>query len=409
MGRVRNHLSHDPDRVITDTTMRSAGSRTASEHRRILDFLDNSTARTPYLVLDLDIVANRYRRLATTFPGAHIFYAVKANPEPSLIRTLVRLGASFDVASPAEIDACLSQGAAPESLSYGNTIKKEADIRYANRCGVRLFAFDSEAELRKIAENSPGASVFCRILAGSAGARWPLSGKFGCTPEMAVRLLVRARGWGLCPVGVSFHVGSQQVDPTRWEESMINAARIFTEVASHGINLELLNVGGGFAVRYTELVPSIEEYSVVIGRALDRYFSSAIPRLAIEPGRYIAAEAGVLRSQVVLVSHKSYDDDTRWIYLDVGRFGGLAETEGEAIQYDLITDHTEPSGPVVIAGPTCDSVDILYQRSRYRLPLALRSGDYVNILGTGAYTASYSSVGFNGFSPLATICIGAGT
>jgi ornithine decarboxylase len=387
----------------------NAGRRLTGEHSRIGDFLDRCPAETPYLVLDLDIVADRYRRLVSAFPGTTVCYAMKANPEPSLIRMLVGLGASFDVASPSEIDLCLASGADPASLSYGNTIKKVADIRHAHDRGIRLFAFDSDMELRKLAENAPGAAVFCRILVDNTGARWPLGQKFGCSTAMAAELLVHARERGLRPVGVAFHVGSQQVEPSSWRHSVAQAAQVFRSCAACGLHLDMLNVGGGFPVPYTEPVPPIERYAAVIGASVADSFGNAAPRVVIEPGRYVAAEAGVLRSQVILVAHKSHEDDVRWLYLDVGRFGGLAETEGEAIRYDLVTGHTGPRGPFVIAGPTCDSVDIMYQRSRYELPLALNSGDHVDILGAGAYTAPYSSVGFNGFPPLRTICIGATT
>ncbi|MCP2164738.1 ornithine decarboxylase [Goodfellowiella coeruleoviolacea] len=379
----------------------------SEEYRRIREFIAESSAETPYLVFDTGMAANRYRRLAAAFPDTQVFYAVKANPQPALLRTLVNLGSSFDVASRGEIEECLAQGAAPESLSYGNPIKKVGDIRYAHQRGVRLFVFDSEAELRKLAEHAPGASVFCRILASSAGAQWPLSGKFGCSPAMAAQLLVRARDWGLNPIGLSFHVGSQQLDPWRWEPSVAQAASVFAEVERHGIRLTMLNVGGGFPARYTQEVPDIGTYATAIREAVRRHFGASAPAVAVEPGRYIAAEAGVLRAEVVLVSRKAHDDETRWVYLDVGRFGGLAETEGEAIQYRLASGHgAGPDGPVVLAGPTCDSVDILYQRAGYRLPLALTSGDQVDILAAGAYTATYSSVGFNGFGPLPTFCIG---
>jgi len=363
--------------------------------------------QTPYLILDTNIAANRFQRLKKAFRDTQIFYAVKANPEPRLIRRLAENGSSFDVASPAEIDLCLSEGVSAERLSYGNTIKKAKDIRYAHQRGVRLFVFDSEAELQKLAENAPGAEVFCRLLASSAGAQWPLSRKFGCAPEMAAALLVKARDLGLNPVGVSFHVGSQQLDPSRWEPSIAAAAEVFRDVAAQGIELTLLNCGGGFPVRYDEPVAPIEAFATAISRSMRRHFEGGGPQLAIEPGRYVAADAGVLRAEVVLVSHKSLQDEVRWVYLDIGRFGGLAETEGEAIRYRIVTAYDgEPTGPVRIAGPTCDSVDILYQSTPYRLPLSLKPGDHVEILGTGAYTTTYSSVGFNGFAPLATLCIG---
>lgn len=362
---------------------------------------------TPYLLLDPRVAATQYQRLANAFPDTQIFYAVKANPEPHIIRRLAEAGSSFDVASTAEIDICLSQGADPQSLSYGNTIKKAKDIRYAHERGVRMFVFDSEDELRKIAANAPGSEVFCRLLASSAGAQWPLSRKFGCTPEMAVDLLALAPSLGLKPIGVSFHVGSQQLDPQRWDPSIADAAWVFRHALARGVELDFLDIGGGFPVTYLDPVAPIEDFGAVIGESVRRHFGDFTVRVVAEPGRYIAAQTGTLRAEVVLVSRKSYSDDSRWVYLDVGRFGGLAETEGEAIRYQIVTAHDGmATGPTCIAGPTCDSVDVLYKDTPYHLPLALRSGDYVEILNTGAYTTTYSSVGFNGFAPLATFCIG---
>ena len=362
---------------------------------------------TPYLLLDPKVSATQYHKLAQAFPDTQIFYAVKANPEPRIIRRLAEAGSSFDVASTAEIDICLSQGADPEKLSYGNTIKKAKDIRYAYQRGVRMFVFDSEDELRKLAENAPGAQVFCRLLASSAGAQWPLSRKFGCSPEMAVDLLAMAPGLGLNPIGISFHVGSQQLDPSRWEPSIAEAAQVFHALRQVGIALDFLDVGGGFPVGYLDPVRPIEDYGQAILTAVSSHFGDTLPRLAIEPGRYVAAEAGILRAAVVLVSRKSYEEETRWVYLDVGRFGGMAETEGEAIRYRIVTAQDgQPTGPAAIAGPNFESVDVLYKETPYELPLALRSGDYVDILNTGAYTTTYSSVGFNGFAPLATFSFG---
>jgi ornithine decarboxylase len=363
--------------------------------------------QTPYLLLDPKVAATQYRRLAKAFPDTQIYYAVKANPEPQIIRHLAEAGSSFDVASIAEVDICLSQGADPQTLSYGNTIKKAKDIRYAHERGVRMFVFDSEEELRKIAANAPGSEVFCRLLASSAGAQWPLSRKFGCSTEMAVDLLALAPSLGLKPIGISFHVGSQQLDPQRWDPSIADAAWVFRHARERGVELDFLDIGGGFPVAYTDPVTPIEEFGTIIRASVRRHFGDRPVRVVAEPGRYIAAETGVLRAEVVLVSRKSYSDESRWVYLDIGRFGGLAETEGEAIRYRIVTPHDGlATGPTSVAGPTCDSVDVLYQDRPYELPLALQSGDYVEILNTGAYTTTYSSVGFNGFEPLATFCIG---
>src|SRR5437868_14099066 len=160
---------------------------------RIARFLAEQTPETPCLVVDLDLIAAAYEALQYYLPLARIYYAVKANPAAEIVGVLNRKGASFDVASRGEIALCLGNGVSADRLSFGNTIKKERDIAFAYEAGVRLFAFDSEGELEKLARKAPGARVFCRILVSCEGADWPLSRKFGCTPEMAVKLLDQAR------------------------------------------------------------------------------------------------------------------------------------------------------------------------------------------------------------------------
>lgn len=377
-------------------------------HPEIERFLADQRPATPCLILALDVVAERYRALTGAFPEATVYYAVKANPEPEVIGLLSRLGSRFDVASPAEIELCLRCGVAPEAMSYGNTVKKTSDVAYAYRQGVRLFAFDSEMELEKLAVAAPGAAVFCRLLAASEGADWPLNRKFGCSTDMAADLLVMAARLGLDPRGVSFHVGSQQRHPEAWNSAIEAAAIVTAAVARHGIDLPLLNIGGGFPARYLAPIRAVDDYARSIGAAVQRHFGATPPALVVEPGRYLAADAGVLVTEVVLVSRKSYADGERWVYLDAGVFGGLAETLGEAIKYRLITRPAGGrTGPVVLAGPTCDSLDILYQAHRYQLPLDLAAGDHVIFLSAGAYTKAYCTDGFNGFLPLPVHCLAA--
>jgi ornithine decarboxylase len=372
----------------------------------IREFLDRDNPATPCLVMDLATVRRRYSALRSALPEARVCYAVKANPMPEVVGLLAAMGGSFDVASTGEIDLCLAGGAAPESISYGNTIKKRSDIAYAYDCGVRMFVTDSEADLENIAAVAPDARVFCRILVDNKGSRTPFGRKFGCTPETAVRLLRRAHDAGLDPYGVSFHIGSQQLDTAAWEHGISAAREVFDRLAGHGIAPRMVNLGGGLPAVYTDSVPPLQDYVARIEQSLDRHFGARRPELLIEPGRYIVGDAGVLRSEVVLVTPEHGASDRRWVYLDVGRYNGLAETEGEAIAYRLRTSRDgDPVGPVVLAGPTCDGDDVLYQRTHYELPLTLRGGDYVDLLSAGAYTASYSSVGFNGFAPLPTYCI----
>lgn len=375
-------------------------------NKKIAKFLADNQPETPCLVVDLDVVAQAYKLLRRYMPLAKIFYAVKANPAPEVVALLRDLESNFDVASRNEIDLCLERGVAPERISFGNTIKKERDIAYAFGCGVTLYAFDSQAELEKLARAAPGSRVFCRILVDSVGAEWPLSRKFGCSPEMAVDLLRQAKGLGLDPYGVSFHVGSQQTKLDQWDSAIERAAKMFWALAEADVNLRMLNVGGGFPARYRGDVPAVVQYANAVMGAITRHFGNDLPEIVVEPGRSVVGDAGVIQSEVVLISRKAANDEKRWVYLDVGKFNGLAETMDEAIKYRIKTPADGgPSGPVIIAGPTCDSADILYEKTRYRLPLDLKIGDKVEIHSTGAYTSSYASVNFNGFAPIKTYCI----
>jgi ornithine decarboxylase len=375
-------------------------------NERISRFLAERSPETPCLVIDLDVIAEAYEALCWYLPLARIYYAVKANPAAEIVAMLERKGANFDVASRGEIELCLASGVGADRLSFGNTIKKEKDIAFAYQSGLRIFAFDSAHELDKLARAAPGARVFCRILVACEGADWPLSRKFGCTPDMAVDLLRKARELGIDPYGVSFHVGSQQTDLGQWDSAVGAAARMFSLLAEADINLRMINLGGGFPAHYRGEVPEIDRYAQAVMTAITHHFGNDLPEIIIEPGRSLVGDAGVIQSEVVLIAEKGGGDPRRWVYLDVGKFNGLAETMDESIKYRIVTPgRGGSSGPVVLAGPTCDSADILYEQTEYRLPLGLEVGDKIEILSTGAYTASYASVGFNGFSPIQTYCI----
>ncbi|WP_428250083.1 type III PLP-dependent enzyme [Ferrovibrio sp.] len=369
-------------------------------------FLAECRDTEPFLVVDVDIVEQNYMTLRRLLPLAKVFYATKANPAEEIVRRLADMGSSFDVASMGEIDLCLSQGVTADRISYGSTIKKRSDIAAAFEKGVRLYAFDSEAELLKLADVAPGSRVFCRVLMECEGAEWPLSRKFGCSPRMAADLLVQARRLGLEPYGISFHVGSQQTDLGQWDKAVAQVAQMFTILQEADVELRMINLGGGFPARYRSDVPMLEAYAKAISDAMTKHFGNKLPEMIIEPGRGLVGDAGVIQAEVVLISRKDYDEDRRWVYLDIGKFSGLAETMDEAIKYRLVTPRDGgATGPVSIAGPTCDSADILYEKADYQMPLDLQVGDKVQILSTGAYTTTYSSVGFNGFPPLKSYCI----
>jgi len=377
---------------------------------RIHEFLRNRREagldHGPCLVMDLDVVRDNYHTFARTLPDTRVFYAVKANPAPEVLSLLAGLGSCFDCASTVEIEQALAAGATPDRISFGNTIKKERDIARAFAYGVRLFAVDCEAEVEKIARAAPGSRVFCRMLCDGAGAEWPLSRKFGCDPQMAPRVLELAHRLGLEAYGLSFHVGSQQRNPRMWNQALKSAAGVFNDLAERGINLQMVNLGGGFPTRYLKRIPSVRTYGEAIFRALSKHFGNRIPETIIEPGRGMVGNAGVIEAEVVLISKKSDDDKVKWVYLDIGKFNGLAETMDEMIRYPIRTAFDgDAREPCVIAGPTCDSVDVLYEKEPYLLPVSLEIGAKVFIEGAGAYTTTYSAVGFNGFPPLQSFVI----
>src|SRR6266566_3755666 len=368
---------------------------------RIHEFLRRREDDGPCLVVDLEVVRDNYRAFAGALPDTRVFYAVKANPSPEVLTLLAGLGSCFDTASISEVEMVLAAGATPDRISYGNTIKKERDIARAFALGVRVFAVDCKAEVEKIARAAPGARVFCRFLFDCAGAEWPLSRKFGCDLAMAVDVLEHAHRLGLEPHGVSFHVGSQQRRTQAWDQALKSAAAIFRACADRGIALAMVNLGGGCPTKYLKEVPAVETYGRSIFRALRKHFGNAIPETIIEPGRGMVGNAGIIEAEVVLIAKRSPEDELRWVYLDIGKFHGLAETIDESIRYPIRTPRArDEMAPCVIAGPTCDSVDVLYERTPYPLPVSLAIGDKVLIEATGAYTATYSSVGFNGYPPL---------
>ena len=370
---------------------------------RIQEFLKNRREDGPCLVVDLETVRENYSAFAKALPDTRVFYAVKANPAPEVLSLLASLGSCFDTASVAEIEMVLAAGVTPDRVSYGNTIKKERDIARAFALGIRLFAVDCKPEVDKIARVAPASRVFCRILCDGAGAEWPLSRKFGCEPAMAVDVLEHAHKQGLEAYGVSFHVGSQQRNQHAWDKALASAASVFKECGERGLNLSMVNLGGGFPTKYLKNVPTVRTYGNAIFKSLRKHFGNRIPETIIEPGRGMVGNAGVIETEVVLVSKKAEEDDVRWVYLDVGKFGGLAETMDESIRYPIKTPRDgADTSPCVLAGPTCDSADVLYEKVPYQLPVSLEIGDKLLIEGTGAYTATYSSVAFNGFSPLKT-------
>ncbi|MDX1490319.1 MAG: type III PLP-dependent enzyme [Pseudohongiellaceae bacterium] len=384
----------------------------STEHIQVEDYYDKETfdrikkladtKETPFVVIDLATIEKQYDELKNYFPYASVYYAVKANPANEILAALRDRGSNFDVASIYELDKLLALNVEASRCSFGNTIKKSKDIRYFYENGVRMFATDSEADLRNIAKAAPGARVYVRILSeGSGTADWPLSRKFGCQSDMAMDLLVLAKDLGLEPYGVSFHVGSQQRDIGAWDAAIGKVKVIFERLKEEdNIELKMINLGGGFPANYIQRANTLDLYAEEITRFIEEDFGDEFPEIILEPGRSLISNAGVLVSEVVLISRKSHTALQRWVFTDVGKFSGLIETMDECIKYPIYVEKKGELEEVVIAGPTCDSADIMYEHYKYGLPLNLAIQDRMYWLTAGAYTTSYSSIEFNGFPPL---------
>ncbi|HOO32578.1 MAG TPA: type III PLP-dependent enzyme [Thermotogota bacterium] len=348
---------------------------------------------TPFLLLDLKQLKKNYKRLDSSMEKIEIYYAVKANSHIEIIKILNNMGSHFDVASRGEIEHLLKLGIPGEKMSFGNTIKKEKDIKFAKDNNIEMYAVDSEMELEKIAKNAPGSKVYARLLMSTDDSDWPLSKKFGTDIDHVIQLLIHAKNLGLEPYGVSFHVGSQTYNKYKWKEAIVQVSEIFFQLKEYeGIELKMVNLGGGMPIQHTRPIPQIEEITQIISESIEEYFVD-FPnlRVIIEPGRSMVGDIGTLVSEVVLRSNKQKEN---WIFLDAGIFHGLLETI-EDFRYELIVEGKEDEETAVftLAGPTCDSVDTIYDE--VELPMSITMGDRVFFKNAGAYTVEYGT-SFNG-------------
>ena len=365
---------------------------------KCINWLNNNRKLSPVMVFDLEKLKTNYLLFKKNYSGIKPYYAVKANPNDKILTLLNKLGSYFDCASINEIKICLKNSINPKKISYGNTIKKGIDIKEASNLGVNLFAFDAREELEKLAEYAPGSKVFCRIQVPNGGSQWPLSNKFGVAPDEVEKIYIFAGEIDLHPIGVSFHVGSQQLNKSTWEKSIKITSQIYKNLEKKGIMLKFLNIGGGFPSEYNDYLPDIISHSNFIKKVLTKYYGDRKPENIIcEPGRFLVANAGIIESEVILISEAKNNNKKKWVYVDVGRYNGLAETEGEAIHYKITAKNYGKCKKLNynLAGPSCDSHDIIYKKNPCFLPKELKIGDKLRIHSAGAYTTTYSS-SFNG-------------
>lgn len=376
-------------------------STTSKPHQLSRATLNRLEYETPYFLLDLAQVEHNYKMLSAALRKAQLFYAVKANSEPTLLRRLADLGSNFEVASFNELQILLRLGVTVDRVIYSNPVKPPLHIKRAFEKGLHRFAFDSSYELEKIAANAPGASVYLRFVVNDKDSTFPLSKKFGAEPQDALALMQYARTLGLVPYGLTFHVGSQSLNPRTWESAIIAAGNVMREMEQHDIRIDMLDLGGGFPANYGFETPSMTAIGMVINRAVKQYLPYKVALFA-EPGRALAADTCALVASVI---GKAERGSKTWLYLDVGAFNGMMETleTGNRFHYPIETStssnkHEDPGelGLFTLTGPTCDTQDTMFYD--LQLPKNISIGDCIYIFSAGAYTSTYAS-SFNGFGP----------
>ena len=364
--------------------------------QKAFEFVKYTDCEPPYLLMDKGKVRQKVHAIGRHIRNAEVFYAVKANPDIEILKLINSLGMGFEIASEGEMSVLESIGVRADRMITSNPVKSFRFLRMAAETGVNHFAFDSEAEIQKLREYVPGANVYVRLSVPNEGSEWPLSKKFAVEIDEAEHLLVLAKKKGLNPVGMTFHVGSQCTNIYNWNSALDKAKDLWDRTEKAGIRLSMLNIGGGYPIRYTKDVVGISAIEKNINRLICEKFPKKT-RVLIEPGRAVVGDAGIFVTKVI---GKASRGDEDWLYIDVGVFNGLMESVG-GIKYSYIVEGPKETKKWTLAGPSCDSFDVIDRDILLPEP---DIGNYVFILSGGAYTISYASE-FNGFSIPKTILI----
>lgn len=344
---------------------------------------------TPFLVASLDKVEENYQFMRQHLPRAGVYYAMKANPTPAILRRLAGLGSHFDVASAGEMEQLYGLGVNGSQMIYANPVKDTRGLRAAAVYGVRRFTFDDATEIPKMASYVPGADVLVRISVRNNKALVDLNTKFGAPVDDAIALLQQAEQAGLHAAGICFHVGSQSLSTAAYEEALLVARKLFDEAEALGMHLTDLDIGGGFPV------PDADGLSVdlaVMMESINRQIDRLFPDTAVwtEPGRYMCGTAVNLVTSVIGTKDRN---GKPWYILDEGIYGCFSGIMYDHWTYPLHCFGKGAKKSSTFGGPSCDGIDVLYRD--FEAP-ALKIGDRLLVTEMGAYT-SVSATRFNGF------------
>jgi len=345
---------------------------------------------TPILACSLDRVKDNYKRLRSLLPRFKLYYAVKANPHPKILKTLADLGSCFDVASRNEIQMCLDAGAAPDRLLYANPVKPKEHLIFAYEAGVKACTFDNPNELDKIARYAPEMEVVLRLVVKDVGSFCKFSTKFGAREKQAMVLLEKARDLGLKTAGLSFHVGSQCTKLENFSKALDICARIQKRAAKAGIELKLIDTGGGIPIQYTKKIYELGELTRMMNGKLDMFAEGT--EFIAEPGRAIVGDCMTLITRVIGTAVRGGNE---CIYVDDGCYNSLSERIFGRCKYRFLSERKGEMKSYTVFGPTCDSVDVI---SRHKPLPEVKEDDLLLVLSTGAYSNA-AATHFNGFDP----------
>lgn len=354
---------------------------------------------TPLMLIQKSVLVRQFRLFRKHLPQVIPYYAIKSNPFSGIIKTFAKLGAGFDVASANEMNTVLALGAKPDKVIFANTIKSDKDIREAKRKKVKLMTFDNEPELYKISKNFKGAEVLIRIKVANTGSVVALSLKFGADIENAVAMLLKAKNLGLKPRGVAFHVGSQCINVNNYKRALKASSILFKEAKKVGLDLNLLDIGGGFPIRHFDRDThiSFEKMATTIRHDLRTLFEPHVKFIA-EPGRFFSGPSGILVTQV---TGRTFRNNKNYYYLNSGLYTEFSGIVFDHCKYEFKTLRRGQKFLSTLAGPTCDSFDVISLSEE--LP-ELDTGNVVYVKNIGAYSSASAIPGFNGF-PCAKIVL----
>jgi len=356
--------------------------------------------KSPFMMIRRCVLEKQYLRFRKCLPEVTPYFAIKSNPHPLIVKTFIRLGASFDVASAWEMMNVLRLGATPDRIIFANTIKSVEDIITARKRRVKMMTFDNEPELYKISEHYPGAHVVLRIKVENQGSVVELSLKFGADADSAIHLIRKAKSLGLNPVGLSFHVGSQSKNVENYLQALEISAGIFKESKDSGIPLRIMDIGGGFPIQHfdNEIGINFERMASQIRKQIKMLFDRKVKFIA-EPGRFLVGPAGILVTQVI---GRTFRNNKNYYYLNDGIYADFSGMVFDHCKYEFKTLRRGHKFLSALAGPTCDSFDTLSMNAE--IP-ELYVDDVVYVKNIGAYSSASAVANFNGFPPAKVLLI----